>query len=767
MFKTFSKRVLSMGLAAAMVVSSLALAPVTKANAAGTAKEGWNLDIYMSASNLETNYSAASEDLIEMMAAKNMPENVQITVQTGGAEQWHYDTMIKKYYKNELGMTDETIAKIDIPNISNQYIQRWNVKYDNTIEQDGKTITYPSIVLKETVAINDPALAKEKGTTSVSMGEASTLADFVADSMGEYEHNMIVFWNHGGGTAGGVCYDDLSTNNDRLMLDEIDAGFKASIDKVANHSIDMVGFDACLMGNFESMAICAKYAQYMTGSFTLEGDDGWEYTDAVTALGAAVKANKSFTGGDFGKALINPFIEHYTSDKNNGYYYPDANLAVVDLSYAPKLVAEFDNMAKASVHLCSNDYMKANFIKAGYKSAVGYRGYCMTGLYTYLNNTMSFAKSYINKNATSKNEVIAENVKNAKEFVDAATILYNDLFNSSFFLAYFTGHPSSSVYKDHAFGFFLPDPKNNRGTKFSRDEYEKLGISKYHAIFCYMVAEDVMKNQNIKVTTDVSYNKKANKYTLSVTSKNGEFTDATSLDNFVMYNKKWTKVRSYDLALKDNKVSSTPWGAYLTFNGSPISMSPYDEEYFEYTTVFDVNGKKKTVSYDFDGEGGVVVSNSFKAGDVITPILVLADGSTVLNTAKKYTVKASDINEDGDVTLPFKYNKIATTKMAFDYYVVDMLGEEHHNFFAHANTLAFTNGTAKLAKTTYYATGKKICPAVTVKTKAGKTLKKGTDYKLVYSNNLAAGTATVQVIGIGNYKGAATKTLKFTIKARA
>lgn len=57
---------------------------------------------------------------------------------------------------------------------------------------------------------------------------------------------------------------------------------------------------------------------------------------------------------------------------------------------------------------------------------------------------------------------------------------------------------------------------------------------------------------------------------------------------------------------------------------------------------------------------------------------------------------------------------------------------------------------------------KKLEPTVTVKLK-GKTLKKGTDYKVTYSNNVNAGKkAVAKVTGIGKYKGTVTK--KFTIK---
>ncbi|MCD8189017.1 MAG: Ig-like domain-containing protein [Clostridiales bacterium] len=67
--------------------------------------------------------------------------------------------------------------------------------------------------------------------------------------------------------------------------------------------------------------------------------------------------------------------------------------------------------------------------------------------------------------------------------------------------------------------------------------------------------------------------------------------------------------------------------------------------------------------------------------------------------------------------------------------------------------------TVTVANATY--TGKAQTPAVTVKDANGNILTKDTDYKVDYTNNTNAGTATVTVTGIGNYTGSVSKT--FTI----
>ncbi len=72
-----------------------------------------------------------------------------------------------------------------------------------------------------------------------------------------------------------------------------------------------------------------------------------------------------------------------------------------------------------------------------------------------------------------------------------------------------------------------------------------------------------------------------------------------------------------------------------------------------------------------------------------------------------------------------------------------------------------TSAKFKLEKKTYTYTGEAIRPAVTA-SYDGVELKKGTDYKVSYKNNVNAGKATVTIKGKGDYTG--TKTLTFKIK---
>ena len=92
------------------------------------------------------------------------------------------------------------------------------------------------------------------------------------------------------------------------------------------------------------------------------------------------------------------------------------------------------------------------------------------------------------------------------------------------------------------------------------------------------------------------------------------------------------------------------------------------------------------------------------------------------------------------------------------------------NYNEYSKTLSFevTGGsrsisqcTTELAGSQFPYTGSQICPAVTVKYQ-GTALTEGKDYTLAYSDNLNAGTGSVQITGKGNYSGSLTKTFTIT-----
>ncbi len=131
-------------------------------------------------------------------------------------------------------------------------------------------------------------------------------------------------------------------------------------------------------------------------------------------------------------------------------------------------------------------------------------------------------------------------------------------------------------------------------------------------------------------------------------------------------------------------------------------------------------------------------------GTNITPAVVVKFGSTELVKGTDYTVGYSDNKNAG------KAKATITGK----------------GYFTGSKTVEFTIdpktfGTLDISSISNYSyTGRAACPVPTVMD-GSRQLNNNTDYTLSYKNNINAGSATVIISGIGNYKG--TAEASFTI----
>ena len=131
------------------------------------------------------------------------------------------------------------------------------------------------------------------------------------------------------------------------------------------------------------------------------------------------------------------------------------------------------------------------------------------------------------------------------------------------------------------------------------------------------------------------------------------------------------------------------------------------------------------------------------SGRAQTPAVTIRDGSYKLKKGEDYTATYKNNTDAGTASVIIKgtgkYKGSTTCKFLISKKKV--------------STCTFTIPKARVY------TGSKLTPAITVK-EGTKTLKKGTDYTVAYSNNINVGKATIKITGKGNYTGTATKTFK-------
>ena len=171
--------------------------PQQQVSASMGEKGSWTIFVYLCGTDLESKLfrgGSATDDLKEMQAATANAQ-IRYVIQTGGTKFWH----------------------------------------NSSVDED----------MNQRFVIENGKLIKVDEGDRANMGKSSTLSDFLkwgvknfsADKMG------VVLWNHGGGSIGGVCYDEYE-EWDSLMLRELDAAllsvFKTMTDKSLRKESKMV-----------------------------------------------------------------------------------------------------------------------------------------------------------------------------------------------------------------------------------------------------------------------------------------------------------------------------------------------------------------------------------------------------------------------------------------------------------------------------------------------------------------------------------------------
>ncbi len=187
------------------------------------------LMVYMCGSNLEDiEYPGASTDIREMAFSNFNTDAVNLIIMAGGSEEWELEQI-------QNGTTG--IYQIGSGTI-------------RTLQNDGR---------------------------AYNMGDPETLRSFLEFSYSEFpaEKFALILWDHGGGSTGGICHDEIF-KDDALDMTELNAALQAS--PFGRRQLDWIGFDACLMSAAETAKIVAPYAKYMIASEEMEPGFGWDYS---------------------------------------------------------------------------------------------------------------------------------------------------------------------------------------------------------------------------------------------------------------------------------------------------------------------------------------------------------------------------------------------------------------------------------------------------------------------------------------------------------
>ena len=314
-------RTVALALCAFLALSGVALANETP-------QKEWTVLVYIAGDN---NLSEAGLDDINEMEAVGSTDQLNIVVQIDGSENY-------------------------TPNAADT--RRYLIQKDSKMDE-----------------ITSPTLGEME---EADMGTQSTLEEFCEWGIKNYpaKKYAIILWNHGNG-----WYPDdglhkfgakpgLSGPNDPLKAicsDESSdnalstAGVGESMEKVAKmlgRKIDLVGFDACLMGMAEAYYELRNAADVACGSEKTEPGDGWPYDEFLSILAA----NPEYNAEQLGRTIV----ETYTSSFNGGSQ-GNENVTQSCVRFTDTAMANFD----AAISMFAEELNRVVALdKEGVKAAV-------------------------------------------------------------------------------------------------------------------------------------------------------------------------------------------------------------------------------------------------------------------------------------------------------------------------------------------------------------------------------------------------------------
>jgi hypothetical protein len=168
--------------------------------------------------------------------------------------------------------------------------------------------------------IKNGELTEIKRLGETNTGDPEVLKSFIEESAKAYPADklMVVIWSHGSGVDDADIYDrkrelyfvpkdeieEIATSYDdsaQDFLDNIELQKALDVDV----KIDVLGFDACLMGMFEVAYQLRYQSDVFVASQYLEPPSGWDYPRILEDL----KVEESAT--TIGKELVQFYADHY------------------------------------------------------------------------------------------------------------------------------------------------------------------------------------------------------------------------------------------------------------------------------------------------------------------------------------------------------------------------------------------------------------------------------------------------------------------------
>ncbi|HEX6035445.1 MAG TPA: clostripain-related cysteine peptidase [Anaerolineales bacterium] len=264
-------------------------------------------------------YSAADDEVLE----ENMWFDLNEMELVGSNPQMNIVVQIDRYAGAFIGDGDWTETR------------RYLITQDNDLEH-----------------INSPVVAS---VGEVDMGNPQTLIDFVTWAVQNYPANKyaLVMSDHGGGWTGGFSDMSAASYSD-LSIPEIVSSIEQIRQNTGIDRFELIGFDACLMGQIEVFGSLYPYSNYMVASEEVEPGYGWSYAAWLKQL-----AQHPFVDGSgLSQLIVSTYVTNDTlltggraSDDEIAQEQSTTTLSAVESARVPDVIGAMNQFVSAITEL--------------------------------------------------------------------------------------------------------------------------------------------------------------------------------------------------------------------------------------------------------------------------------------------------------------------------------------------------------------------------------------------------------------------------------
>ncbi|MBR5087830.1 MAG: hypothetical protein IK093_00220 [Ruminiclostridium sp.] len=284
---------------------------------------------------------AATADLNEMMTDTNS-DKLSVVVQTGGARKWN--------------------SKLINPNRTQR------------------------------ICIRNGLVDVEESLPLQRASDPDTLADFLRFCKEKHpaDHTILVLWDHGGGPFGygnDYVFGGLLSIAD--VRDAIDEVYDPDPD---SPPFDIIGYDACLMGNLDVLHSLEGFADYYVMSEQSEPAQGWNYTPWLTEIAEHPETNPA----QIARMIVDSYTDYYMElnvrNKGSEYFITrNVTMSLIDAKKCAELYNAYCGLAKKQLIDSVNDIsVLAEIGRAGHNSTCyatsDYNVYNLIDLGNYIDN---------------------------------------------------------------------------------------------------------------------------------------------------------------------------------------------------------------------------------------------------------------------------------------------------------------------------------------------------------------------------------------------